>query len=74
MIMYRVSLLPQSKNISTTIIGYFTYREDAEWHIKYQLYDDFLYYFDSEKKQQVINNRYIIDEVDIDLLDNFGKR
>lgn len=72
--MYRVSLLPQGNNILTTIIGYFPHREEAERHIKYQLYDDFLYYFNPEKRQQIINNRYVIDEIDIDLLDNFGKR
>lgn len=70
--MYRVSLLPQGKNILTTTIGYFPHREEAERHIKYQLYDDFLYYFDSEKRQQIVNNRYVIDEVDIDLLEREG--
>ena len=76
--MYRVTLLSESDNILPTIIGYFPHREDAERHIKYQLYDDFLYYFDPKKLQQIINNRYIIDELDyldefdIDFLYNLG--
>ena len=76
--MYRVTLLSPSDNILPTIIGYFPHREDAERHIKYQLYDEFLYYFDSKKMQQIINNRYIIDELeyidefDIDFLYNLG--
>ena len=69
--MYRVTLLPQSGNILPTVIGYFPHREEAELHIKYQLYDDFLYYFNPEELQKIIRNRYIIDEIDIDLLDNY---
>lgn len=69
MMMYKVVQLPFSEYVQETVLGYFTNAETAEIYIKYNMLDDYYYFFDQHKEKIEIKNKYKIYVVDVDILE-----